>query len=66
MCVLFIHDVLTCKASDKMYNNHNSSGTFASLLFINKIHFIGLVKHKSYGKSVNMYFSTTFHLKQFY
>jgi hypothetical protein len=65
MFVLFIHDVLTCKASDNMYNNHNSSGTFASLLFVNKIHFICLVNQKSYGKSVNIYFSTTFHLKQF-
>jgi len=48
MFVLFIHDVLTYKASDKMYNNHNSSGTFTSL-FVNKVHFICLVNHKSYG-----------------
>jgi len=65
MFVLFIHDVLTYKASDKMCNNHNSLGTFASLLFVNKIHFICLINHKSYGKSVHIYFSTTFHLKQF-
>jgi len=52
MIVLFIHYVLICKASDKMCNSHNSSGTFASLLFVNKIHFICLVNHKSYGKRV--------------
>jgi len=53
---LFIRDVLTYTASD-MYN---SSGTFASLLFVNKIHFICLVNHKSYGKSANIYFITSF------